>query len=348
MARLVAQEVRRAGVDLGPLLQDSGLTSDEIDSGERMGSAEQTAFVQLSARALGRDHLGFELAKVFDLRNIGLLYYVAGSSESLGEAIERVERFSAVGNEALVIRVSRGDDVSIRLEYSGVSRHSDRHQVEFFAAAIVRLFRALSGLPLVPVQVSFCHDRSNGTKAYDGFFGCRTEFLAAQDSIVFERRCRWLPVVSADPHLSEILVRFCEETLTSRRKANVSFRVMVENAIAPLLPHGKPEFSEIAKKLHVSRRTLGRRLAEEGTTFARVLDEIRSELSVRYLEDEKLSISQVAWLIGFQEVAAFTHAFRRWTGKTPSMVRQVGIPKLGRTVASGPSFTRTRPPKDAR
>ena len=110
LARLVAQEVRRAGIDLGPLLQASGLTSDEIDSGERMGSAEQTAFVQLSARALGRDHLGFELAKVFDLRNIGLLYYVAGSSESLGEAIERVERFSAVGNEALVIRVSRGDD----------------------------------------------------------------------------------------------------------------------------------------------------------------------------------------------------------------------------------------------
>ena len=73
-----------------------------------------------------------------------------------------------------------------------------------------------------------------------------------------------------------------------------------------------------------------------------------ASLPSRYLEDDKLSISQVAWLIGFQEVAAFTHAFRRWTGKTPSMVRQAGIPKLGRTVASGPSFTRTRPPKDAR
>ena len=54
-----------------------------------------------------------------------------------------------------------------------------------------------------------------------------------------------------------------------------------------------------------------------------------ASLPARYLEDEKLSISQVAWLIGFQEVAAFTHAFRRWTGKAPSMVRQVGIPKVG-------------------
>jgi AraC-like DNA-binding protein len=103
---------------------------------------------------------------------------------------------------------------------------------------------------------------------------------------------------------------------------------MVENAIAPLLPHGKPAFSEIAQKLHLSPRTLARRLAAEGTTFARVLDEMRRELAARHLEDEKLSISQVAWLIGFQEVAAFTHAFRRWTGKTPSMVRQRGFPKV--------------------
>jgi AraC-like DNA-binding protein len=324
LARLVAQEVRTVGIDLGPLVQASGLTADQIDSDERMGSAEQTAFVQVSARALGRDHLGFELAKDFDLRNMGLLYYVAASSESLGEAIERVERFSAVGNEALVIRAGRREDLSIRLEYSGVSRHSDRHQIEFFVAALVRLCRALSRLPLVPVQVSFCHDRSDGTKAYDEFFGCQTQFLAAQDSIVFEPRCRRLSVVSADPHLSEILIKFCEETLTSRRKVNLSFRVMVENAIAPLLPHGKPEFSEIAQKLHLSPRTLARRLAAEGTTFARVLDEMRRELATRYLEDGKLSISQVAWLIGFQEVAAFTHAFRRWTGKTPSMVRRVG------------------------
>jgi AraC-like DNA-binding protein len=188
----------------------------------------------------------------------------------------------------------------------------------------VRLCRALSGLHLAPVHASFCHARSEGTKSYDEFFGCRTEFLGEEDSIVFEPRCRQLPVLSADPHLSEILIEFCEETLSSRRQANVSFRIKVENAVAPLLPHGKPESSEIARKLHLSRRTLTRRLASEGTTFARVLDDMRHQLAERYLEDEKLSVSQVAWLLGFHEAAAFTHAFRRWTGKTPSMVRRGG------------------------
>jgi AraC-like DNA-binding protein len=129
-------------------------------------------------------------------------------------------------------------------------------------------------------------------------------------------------VISADPHLSEILLRYCEETLSSRRKASSSFRVKVENAIAPVLPHGKPKATTIADKLNVSQRTLARRLGEEDTNFAEILDEMRCELAVRYLEDPKLSISQIAWLLGFREVAAFTHAFRRWTGKPPSMMRR--------------------------
>jgi AraC-like DNA-binding protein len=139
---------------------------------------------------------------------------------------------------------------------------------------------------------------------------------------VLRDECRGLPVVSADLHLSEILVGFCEETLTSRKQARGSFRVRVENAIAPLLPHGKPQAGVVARKLNVSPRTLARCLAEEDLSFGSVLEEMRRELALRYLQDAKLSISQVAWLLGFQEAGAFTHAFRRWTGQTPSEIRR--------------------------
>ena len=79
--------------------------------------------------------------------------------------------------------------------------------------------------------------------------------------------CRRLPVIGADPHLNEILVRFCEETLSARQKADGSFRIKVD-AIAPILPNGKPKASAIAQKLDVSQRTLARRLSEEDTNFA--------------------------------------------------------------------------------
>jgi Arabinose-binding domain of AraC transcription regulator, N-term len=159
-----------------------------------------------------------------------------------------------------MFRAAKASELIIRLDYSGVARYSDRHQLEFLLVALVRLCRSLTGLALVPTRVTICHGRSESVRDYNAFFGCPTEFQAERDSVVFEDQYRGLPVVSADPHLSEILVRYCEETLSSRRKAMSSFRIRVENAIAPLLPHGKPKASTIAHELNASQRTLARRL----------------------------------------------------------------------------------------
>jgi AraC-like DNA-binding protein len=95
----------------------------------------------------------------------------------------------------------------------------------------------------------------------------------------------------------------------------------IENAIASLLPHGKASVDEVARKLGMSRRTLARRLASEGLTFRSVLNQLRFDLAQRHIKDSALSISQIAWLLGYQEVSALTHAFKRWTGSTPRGMR---------------------------
>jgi AraC-like DNA-binding protein len=323
LARLAAEEACAAGIDIAPLLTASGLSATQIaDPTERLGAKEQIAFVDEVARTLGRDRLGFELGQNFDLRTIGLLYYVAASSDTLAQAVHRTERYSAVANEALVIRCSAASDMEIRLDYAGVARHSDRHQVEFFLTALLRMCRSLTGLTLRPVAVAIAHPRSEELGEYSSYFGCAPTFQAAYDAVVFPEACRRLPIASADPHLCDILVRYCEETLWSRRTVRSSFRTQVENAIAPLLPHGRPRAPDIAQQLHTSPRTLARRLADEGLTFASVLEEMRRALATRYLEDPGLSISQIGWLLGYEEVGAFTRAFRRWTGQAPTMMRR--------------------------
>jgi AraC-like DNA-binding protein len=88
------------------------------------------------------------------------------------------------------------------------------------------------------------------------------------------------------------------------------------------LPHGQARAEEIARKLGVSRRTLTRRLSLEGLTFAGVLQRFKFDLAKRHLDDETLSISEIAWLLGYQGVSAFTHAFKRWTGRAPRAMRQ--------------------------
>ena len=129
-------------------------------------------------------------------------------------------------------------------------------------------------------------------------------------------------ITSADPYLNEILVANCEEALSHRPKNRGTLRSAVKNAIVPLLPHGKVRASGIAARLGLSQRTLARRLALEGETFSEVLESLRSDLARQYLPDLDLSISRIAWLLGYGEVSAFTHAFKRRTGKTPRETRQ--------------------------
>jgi AraC-like DNA-binding protein len=81
----------------------------------------------------------------------------------------------------------------------------------------------------------------------------------------------------------------------------------------------------VARNLGMSERTLARKLSDEGLNFTEILQHLRRTLAIRYLDDRKLHVSKIAWLLGFRDVSAFTHAFKRWTGKTPSQMRTAAV-----------------------
>jgi AraC-like DNA-binding protein len=95
----------------------------------------------------------------------------------------------------------------------------------------------------------------------------------------------------------------------------------VENEVQRLLPHGKAQREEVAKAVRMSTRTLSRRLAGEGTGFEEILDELRRSLAHQYIKEPGLSLSQISWLLGYEGATSFNHAFKRWTGRSPSEVR---------------------------
>jgi AraC-like DNA-binding protein len=278
---------------------------------------DQIQFLNLVAQALADDYLGFHLAQGPDLREFGLFYYVLASAETLMDAFERAARYSSILNEGVCFRCTNSGELRISLCYVGVNRHPDRHQIEFLLTALVRISRQLSGLHLMPSGVRLIHFRDNGASEFPEFFGDDVQFGAAEDEIVFPARIASLPVVSADPYLSKLLIGYCEEALSKRMAGHRSFRASVENTIVPLLPHGKASATEIARRLGVGQRTFARRLSTEGLTFSGLLERLRFDLANRYLADRNLSISEIAWLLGYQEVGGFSHAFKRWTGKTP-------------------------------
>ena len=156
------------------------------------------------------------------------------------------------------------------------------------------------------------------------FVGTKVEFGADKDELALNVGARELPLVHSDTHLNDLLLKYCEAALADRRGDMSQLRTRVENAISSVLPHGKVLVEDVARSLGMSKRTLARRLSDEGLNFTEILQHLRRDLTVRYLDDRKLHVSKIAWLLGFREVSAFTHAFKRWTGKTPSEMRAAG------------------------
>jgi len=322
ITRLACDRLRANGVSVEPLLRQANLTPLQIeDDGARIKVRDQIKFLNLAAAALDDDLLGFHLALEPDLRRMGLLYYVLASSDTMLDAFRRAARYTCLVNDGIVQTSIEGNDFGVALRYVGVSRHLDTHQVEFWMTVVVRVARHLSGLRLFPARVRFAHQRKANTAEFADLFGDSLEFGAPADGAIFAPTVAQLPVASADPYLNRILLAYCEDALAKRRCAGTSFRSSVENAVVPLLPHGMARAEEVARRLGASGRTFARRLSSEGLTFSKLLENLRHDLARRYLAEGELSVSQIAWLLGYQEVGAFSRAFKRWSGETPRDIR---------------------------
>jgi AraC-like DNA-binding protein len=322
IARLACAMLREHGKDVAAILSKAGLTLQEIDDPAiRLEVPTQIKVLELAAQALDDDLLGFHLARNFDLREIGLLYYVVASSEQLAEALRNATRFSRITNEGIRMQLALEKAAVVALDYVNVDRRSDKHQAEFWMVALVRLCRQVTDGRLAPSRMSVRHFRDHTPEELKSFLGCEVEFSAGADEIVFPKQYVSLPLVGRDRFLNDLLLRYAEEALAHQVPARESFRGDIEKVLAQLLPHGRANAPEVARNLGMSARTLSRKLREQNVTYAGILDGLRAALARRYLTEKELPVSQIAWLLGYHELSSFTHAFKRWTGSTPRQFR---------------------------
>jgi len=206
---------------------------------------------------------------------------------------------------------------------SPTSRHAA--QIVHNIGSVPTFFRSLldkvTNRDFVPSRITFAHTRNSDLREIHRILRCPVEFACAADSWVFPQSFMELPIVSKDSYLLQILETHADDLL-SRRNTGAGFRGLVENQLVSVLPSGKAQAAAIAQKLGMSERSFRRRLAEEGATFSEILDRVRNRLALRYLEDQRVSLQQIAWLLGYSELAAFNHAFKRWFGTSPRIARR--------------------------
>ena len=263
------------------------------------------------------------MAEGADPRDAGLLYYLFNASATLRQAVTLRRAYIRIANACLQLCVvfSADADAVAKLEYVGLPRRQLKHAAEYNLAVIVRILREIAGRPVAPVLVTFAHHRSFGIREIERYFSCPVRFGAPSDRLDFSKETLDLPVVDADARLLEILRPYCDRVAALRGDQLASLRVTVENEILKLMPRGEAKIDAVANALGASSRSLARRLAEEGTTFSDVLDDLRRALSLQYIAEPNLSADHIAALLGYGDTGSFSHAFRRWTGASLSQAR---------------------------
>jgi AraC-like DNA-binding protein len=331
-ARLTITALKMHNVAIAPLLQRAGLSAHDFDvRQQRISAASQGKFLEYAAEALDDSAFGLHLAKQANPREAGLLYYVTSAASNVGEALALFARYSRIADEAVRIKHAHArEGIIAEISFIGLPRHTAKQVTEFGVGVTIRALREIAGRKIRPTHLSFLHARNSNLTEFEDFFGCPVEFGASGDQVAFSSETLALPLVTGDRHLLETLQPICDEAAKERRTAMGSLRAAVENEAQKLLHHGKAQRHRVARTLGHSQRTLARKLADEGTTYEQVLDDLRQSLALQYIKEHGVSLSQVAWLLGYEGSTSFNHAFKRWTGQSPSAARnQKQLPAPG-------------------
>jgi AraC-like DNA-binding protein len=295
---------------------------EKMDPDERLPIATVHELLAGAIAITGDPDLGLKAALEITAGDYGALEYAAKSAATFGAAIEIVGRYLRLVNDALDFRVSaEGDQVRILLESSVVLPRpaADYQSAAFHIAGRLSYQRTL---PNAPFDVWFTHAKPERLDVYERVFSPgRLHFGAAFNGFSFDAELLGATLQSADPKLHDVIRRHAELLIAELPKAE-SLTEKVRDLIAKQLEGGNPNVAEIAHELHMSPRTLGRRLEHEGTTFKELLDDLRRRLALRYVGGHDLGLSEIAFLLGFSQSAAFHRAFKRWTGQTPLEYRR--------------------------
>jgi AraC-like DNA-binding protein len=324
---------RRRNVATAPVLRDAGISERDLaESGplhHRISAMGQSRLLDCAAEAIDDTAFGLHLAEQADPRSAGIIFYVMSAAENLREALALLERYSRIANEAARLKLTATPEgLVVEIGFVGLPRPLGRQGVEFLMAVMVRALRELSGRNIRPTRAAFAHARNADLPEYERFFGCPVEFgRAAADGVSsglleFSNTAVAVPLVTADAKLFKALEPFCDLAVKERRTASDSLRAAVEKEVEKLLPHGKAQKQTVARALGMSARSFSRRLADEGTSYDEVLDQLRRSLALQYLKDPGMPLSQIAWLLGYEGSTSFNHAFKRWTGHSPSVARK--------------------------
>jgi AraC-like DNA-binding protein len=324
LALVLLERAPKLGVSRDTLLRDAKLDERQLRDPSGRIPLDAVARLWRSVASHVQDPaIGLRVGADIHVREFGIVGYAMAFSHTVASALNRVSRYSRIlSNAHALIMEPAGEATWVRLEMQPELR-AFRLAVDYRLAAVLSACREIAASPIAPLIVQLPYRRPADVKEYVRFFDGPLEFGSLGAALLLRNEDLARPNARADNKLTGYLDSLAEQTLASVGGEG-TLRERVRRALWAELSEGVPSLPRLARTLGMSDRTLQRQLREEGTTFLALLEDLRREMAPSLLRDGRLSVSEVAFLLGYEDPSAFTRAFRRWFGRSPRAYRGAG------------------------
>ena len=288
----------------------------QYNANSRMPFTDWWHALEVIAKLYQKPHIGLEVGTNIQPSHCGVLGYLSLSCEYLAEALQRFERFQRLlydGNEAFTHAEGNLVTFSWPFDYGYSTRESDETLISSMASYVRML---VGDDALNPAKIGFVHSAPDDIEPYVKILGCDIEFGCKNTYVSFPVSMLALKVEKADPALRALLDQQARALLDVLPNGD-HFEQQLYQFVLRAMQDGKPTIEEVAGYMKISSRTLHRRLEERQLVFKDLLQKTRQQLARQYLKEGRLTLSEIALLLGYSEQSAFTRAFKAWFGETP-------------------------------
>lgn len=325
--RPVFDYLRTHGIALTPFLQLMGLEeADLLDTDRRIPNEASSQMLALAESTLDDPDIGLKMSQSMQMQHMGIMGLLVMSCRTAREAFELHTRYqSLVGNGLETVYYPRDDALCMEVTTPVGHPPMTRQDYDFSLAGWLKLKKQLVGDAYAPLRIEFPYPRPVHTEALQAYFQVPLSFGHEVLRIYYPLDYLDIPLLAADPQLKQVLETQARKRLQELQgeQADTDPQLAtVRKLIAADLAYGVPSLESIANAMGISVRTLQRQLDGRDSSFKLLLDQVRRDLAVKYIENPELSLLDVAMMLGFAEQSSFARAFKRWFGDAPGAYRK--------------------------
>jgi AraC-like DNA-binding protein len=311
------QTMQKMGLDASAIFASVHLPDQPPDKTIRRDNSTQDRFWQAAETISGDADIGLHVGEQMPPFRGQVIEYLFLSSPTFGEGLQRVARYHALLTNALSLSLQVEDDIAILRGFE----HPVRHYLEIATCILLGFFKQISDGEFQPSEIWLTQTEGASAAEYQRVFGCKVLLGMPYGCIRFDAALLDRASPAAEPELLRIHETLAEQHLNVLEKHQLIEQI--EKLLGSgLLEAGEIDQAYIAEKLNRSPRTLRADLQQIDSSFEKIVTNYRMKLSKRLLANTTESLDQIVYLTGFSEPSAFSRAFKRWTGETPTAYRQ--------------------------